>query len=119
MSIFAILEDLMPRKSSVPIEVTTEERQELWNLRRRSPKKRNWIRADIILRVAEGQTNYLIAKQLGLSRNTVQHWRYRFARERLAGLKTRPIPGRPTRVAMRLQAAELKFCAANSQGGAA
>jgi hypothetical protein len=85
----------MPRKSSVPIEVTAEERQELWDLRRRSPKKRNWVRADIILRAAMGRTNYMIAKQLGLSRNTVQHWRYRFARERLAGLKTRPISGRP------------------------
>ena len=88
----------MPRKCSVPVEITTAERQELWNLRRRSPKKRNWVRADIILRVAEGQTNYMIAKQLGLSRNTVQHWRYRFARERLAGLMTRPIPGRPKRL---------------------
>jgi transposase len=85
----------MPRKCSVPIEITAEERQELRNLRRSSPKKRNWVRADIILRVTEGQTNYMIAKQLGLSRNTVQHWRYRFARERLAGLQTRPIPGRP------------------------
>lgn len=95
MSICAILDDPMPRKCSVPVEITAAERQELWNLRRRSTKKRNWVRADIILRVAEGQTNYMIAKQLGLSRNTVQHWRYRFARERLAGLQTRPIPGRP------------------------
>ena len=82
----------------MPIEITAEERQELRNLRRSSPKKRNWVRADIILRVAEGQTNYMIAKQLGLSRNTVQHWRYRFARERLNGLQTRPIPGRPKKV---------------------
>ena len=87
----------MPRKASVPIEVTTAERRELWNLRRRQPKRRNWVRADIVLRAADGQTNYLIAKQLGLSRNTVQHWRYRFARERLIGLTTRPIPGRPSR----------------------
>ena len=85
----------MPRKSSVPIEVTAEERQDLWNLRRRSPKKRNWVRADIILRAASGQTNYIIAKELAISRNTVQHWRYRFAQERLVGLKTKPIPGRP------------------------
>ena len=87
----------MPRKSSVPIELTAEERQELLDLRRSWLKKRNWVRAEIILRAASGQTNYMIAKQLGLSRNTVQHWRYRFARERLVGLKTRAIPGRPKR----------------------
>lgn len=79
----------------MPIEITSHERQKLGSLRRSSPKKRNWVRADIILRAAEGQTNYRIAKQLGLSRNTVHHWRYRFARERLMGLETRPIPGRP------------------------
>lgn len=85
----------------MPIEITTEERQELSSLRRNSPKKRNWVRADIVLRAAEGQTNYMIAKELGLSRNTVHHWRYRFALERLAGLKTRPIPGRPKTLAAR------------------
>jgi len=88
----------MPRKTSVPIEITVEERRELSALLRNSRRKRNWVRADIILRAAEGQTNYMIAKELRLSRNTVQHWRYRFARERLAGLKTRPIPGRPKKI---------------------
>ena len=95
LSIFAKLDDHMPRKSSVPIEITADERQKLGSLRRSSPKKRNWVRAEIILLAADGQTNYRIAKQLGLSRNTVHHWRYRFARERLLGLETRPIPGRP------------------------
>lgn len=91
----------------MPIEITAEERQELGSLRRSSPKKRNWVRAEIILRAAEGQTNYRIAKQLGLSRNTVHHWRYRFARERLTGLKTRLIPGRPKRVSERVSTAEI------------
>lgn len=88
----------MSRKVSVPIEITGEEQRELEVLRKRLRKKRNWVRADIILRAAGGQTNYMIAKQLDLSRNTVQHWRYRFARERLIGLNTRLIPGRPKRV---------------------
>ena len=60
-------------------------------------KKRNWVRADIILRVAEGQTNYMIAKQLGLSRNTVQHWRYRLrtrALERIADSASYPVAQR-------------------------
>ncbi len=53
------------------------------------------IRVDIVMRAARGQTNYMIAKQLKISRNTVKLWRYRFAREGLAGLMTKPIPGRP------------------------
>ena len=36
-----------------------------------------------------------IARETRISRNTVKHWRFRFARERFAGLKTKPIPGRP------------------------
>ena len=85
----------MPKRASVPIEVTTEERQELRNLQRGHARERYWIRAEVVLRAADGQTNYVMAKELRISRNTVKHWRYRFARERLAGLKTRPIPGRP------------------------
>jgi hypothetical protein len=53
------------------------------------------MRAEVVTRAADGQTNYMIAKQLGISRNTVKLWRYRFAREGLVGLKSRPIPGRP------------------------
>ncbi len=90
----------MPRKCSVPIEVTAEERQALRKMRNLLGKKRNWVRAEIVLRAAAGQTNYAIAKELAIRRNTVQHWRYRFAREKLAGLKTRPIPGRPKRTSV-------------------
>ena len=53
------------------------------------------VRVDVIMRAARGQTNYMIAKQLGISRNTVKLWRYRFAQEGMTGLITRPIPGRP------------------------
>lgn len=90
----------MPRKNSVPIELTVEERQELTNWRDRETEKRYWVRADIVLRAAQGQTNYIIAKVLEISRNTVQKWRYRFAQGRLAGLKTRPIPGRPRKTTL-------------------
>jgi len=57
--------------------------------------RRLMIRVDVIMSAANGQTNYMIAKQLGISRNTVKLWRYRFVREGLPGLMTRPIPGRP------------------------
>lgn len=84
--------------SSVPITLTIKERKELRHLRRFHPKRRYWVRADIVLRAAAGQANLVIAHKLGISRNTVKHWRYRFARERLMGLQTRPIPGRPRKV---------------------
>lgn len=85
----------MPRRVSVTIEITAEERRELAKLLARHRGRRSWVRAEIVLRAAAGQPNYSIAKELEISRNTVKHWRFRFARERLAGLKTRPIPGRP------------------------
>ncbi|HAH07458.1 MAG TPA: hypothetical protein DCM05_13215 [Elusimicrobia bacterium] len=85
----------MPRRVSVFIEVTAVEKQELMKLLGRHRGRRSRVRAEIVLRAAEKQPNYSIAKVLGISRNTVKHWRFRFARERLAGLKTRPIPGRP------------------------
>lgn len=85
----------MPRRVSVPIEITPEERQELRKLRDRHAGSRSWVRAEVVLRAAGGQPNYSIAKELGISRNTVKNWRFRFARERFAGLKTKPIPGRP------------------------
>jgi hypothetical protein len=43
-----------------------------------------------VLRAAEGASNTAIAAALGLARHTVQHWRDRFATERLAGLRDRP-----------------------------
>ncbi|MBI5597916.1 MAG: helix-turn-helix domain-containing protein [Elusimicrobia bacterium] len=85
----------MPRRVSVPIEITSGERRALQDLRARDAGKRSWVRAEIVLRAAGGQPNYSIAKELDISRNTVKHWRFRFARERLVGLNTRPIPGRP------------------------
>lgn len=87
----------MARLSSIPINLTIRERKELRRIRDFHPKKWYWVRADIVLRAAVGQSNLVIARKLKISRNTVKHWRYRFAREGMAGLKTRPIPGRPRR----------------------
>lgn len=88
----------MARLSSVPVKLTITDRKELRHVREYHPKRRFWVRADIVLRAAAGQTNLFIARRLVISRNTVKHWRYRFAREGLAGLKTRPIPGRPKKI---------------------
>jgi hypothetical protein len=47
-------------------------------------------RAEIILRVADGQTDAAIAQDMGLAERTVWLWRHRFAQHRLNGLKDRP-----------------------------
>ena len=89
----------MPQRQSTPIELTLQHRRLLgkWHKGTLSTgfSRRIIIRVDIVLRAAAGQPNYQIAKQLKISRNTVKLWRYRFAREGVAGLMTRPIPGRP------------------------
>jgi len=89
----------MPRKRSVEIQLSHQERALLsrWHkgISASEYSLRGSLRADIIMRAAVGQTNYRIAKELGISRTTVKKWRHRFARERTAGLRTRPIPGRP------------------------
>jgi transposase len=52
-------------------------------------------RARIILLAAEGRTNREIARNLGISRPTVQYWRKRFLALSLNGLDDIPRPGRP------------------------
>src|SRR5437868_7661697 len=47
-------------------------------------------RAEIILRVADSQTDAAIAHDMGLAVRTVFVWRHRFAEQRLDGLKDRP-----------------------------
>lgn len=86
----------MPRKQSVALELRDTERMLLYRWIK-NPWGNKVVRADIVLRAARGQTNYRISKELGVSRNTVKLWRYRFARERIKGLESKPIPGRPRR----------------------
>ena len=56
---------------------------------------RDVLRARIVLAAADGTSNAAISADLGLHVDTVRKWRRRFYRERLAGLKDRPRPGRP------------------------
>jgi len=88
----------MPRKKSVEIALTLKEKRFLnsWH-NREGYRRRDMLRAQIILCAGRGETNYHIAKKFKISRNTVKLWRFRFFRHRLDGLKTRPIPGRPKR----------------------
>jgi transposase-like protein len=69
-----------------PAEQTELERRE----RARTSTQQEARRARIVLRAAAGEPTVAIAAALGCSRRTVQHWRDRFAAERLAGLADRP-----------------------------
>jgi transposase len=53
-------------------------------------------RAKAILIAAKGKANREIARELGLSENTVGKWRLRFSRDRICGLVDAPRPGRPS-----------------------
>jgi len=76
--------------------LSEEERKVLEGLAgSRTAAYRQVQRARLILLAAEGKTNTDIAKEVGLSRMMVLTWRQRFIRERLAGLRDRPRPGRP------------------------
>ena len=93
-----------------PLEVvlTAEERQGLEALaRRRSVGQQVAVRCRIIVAAAEGLNNRQIADQLGLTVNTVRHWRRRWlglraiplAELRIAErLADAPRPGAPTRI---------------------
>jgi transposase len=58
---------------------------------------RDKIRAQIVLRAADRQTNTRIAAELRITVDTVRTWRGRFAEHGLAGLMDRPRSGRPSR----------------------
>ena len=80
----------MPRRAT-PITLTEDDRHELERrVRARTSRQQDALRARIILRAADGATNSAIAAEVGVARHTVQHWRDRFAAERLAGLQDRP-----------------------------
>lgn len=83
-------------KTAARIELTSEERRTLerWS-RGRSTPARLVLRAQIVLRAADGTQNKDIALELKTSRKTVGLWRERFAASGLAGIeKDAPRPGR-------------------------
>ena len=82
-----------PKKA---LTVSAEERQTLeqW-VRRPKTAQRLALRANIVLRCAEGLANVEVARQLRITGATVCKWRQRFVEDRLDGLSDEPRPGTP------------------------
>lgn len=78
-------------RHATPITLTAEGRAELERrVRARTSAQQVVLRAQIVLRAADGAQNQVIAAELGIVRHTVQHWRDRFAAQGLDGLRDRP-----------------------------
>ena len=78
------------------VELDERERAELMSLAsRRNTAQALALRARIILACAEGGQSKVIAKRLGLNRETVGKWRRRFMAQRLEGLRDEPRSGTP------------------------
>jgi len=89
----------MPGRSAVRIELSDGERTELQaRVRGRKTARGDAVRAEIVLRAADGMSNLAIAERLGVTRVTVASWRKRFAARRLDGLLDEPRPGAPRKI---------------------
>ena len=87
-------------RTTDPIALSREERTTLngWARSRQLPY-RQVVRARVITMAADGAFSQAIARELGISRPTVQLWRERFLALRLPGLeKDAPRPGRRPRL---------------------
>jgi len=79
-----------------PLVLTDEERGKLTTLaRRHTVAQRTALRAEIVLRCADGWSNTEVAAYLHVHLNTVGKWRERFRVHRLDGLLDEPRPGVP------------------------
>lgn len=86
----------MSNSQLAPVVLSDEERSVLagWS-RRRKTAQALALRSRIVLRCAEGATIGEVAREVGVSRNTVSKWRSRFVSGRLEGLSDESRPGRP------------------------
>jgi transposase len=95
----------MPKQRRARIRLSPAERSELERLvAARTSTQQAAYRAEIILRVTDGQTDASIAQDMALAERTVWLWRHRFAEQRLAGLKDHPKCPPPRRYPADVQA---------------
>jgi transposase len=86
-------------RSAATIELSEEEESELRAvLKLPSASQQQAMRARIVLRAAEGQSNTQIAREVGVSLPTVGLWRRKFSERGLEGLETAPRTGRPREI---------------------
>ena len=89
----------MARRKASRVELSSDERDTLERLvRRRKVSRGEALRADIVLRAADGLNNCEIADVVGVTRQTVRTWRERFAKDRLDGLDDEPRCGAPRKI---------------------
>ncbi len=87
---------LVAARSPYVITLDTADRQTLEALTRRGrAEHRQVLRSRIVLSAANGHSNAVIARVLGVVIDTVRKWRKRFYHEGLPGLADRPRSGRP------------------------
>ena len=86
----------MPSPRLDPLVLSDEELSVLtgW-ARRRKTSQALALRSRIVLACAAGGTIGDVAREVGVSRNTVSKWRSRFVADRLEGLSDERRPGRP------------------------
>ena len=90
----------MQRGRPVPmLSLTTQEQETLlrWAGRRKTAQDLA-LRARIVLACAQGKSNTVVSRSLGLSQPTVGKWRGRFVGQRLDGLLDEPRPGAPREI---------------------
>jgi transposase len=81
------------------IKLSREERKSLELLiRRGTAEQRQVMRAQIALMAHRGESTTAIAQALGVSVQTVSHWRTRLVRHGVEGLQEVSRPGRPRRI---------------------
>lgn len=103
------------------VKLSRQERKSLESLTRRgTAQHRQVVRARIALMAHKGETSTAIAAAVGVSVQTVSHWRTRLARQGSEGLREVARPGRPRRIGQtqRLELLALACEPAQAQGRA-
>jgi transposase len=106
-------------RHATSVKLTKKEKEKLLSLiAQKTAPQRDVMRARIALWAHEGHSNTVIARELGVSVQTVSTWRKRIARQGAQGIREGERSGRPPRIAQetRLQLIALACEAQEPQG---